>query len=292
MSYLTISPLNLNLETSSLPYPPVLEVNGTPYAGAFLQNTFLGLDSGNTAGNLGGNYNTAVGHETLPALTIGNYNTCMGRQAGQGIVSGSENTFIGFINSQISTGSGNTCIGSQSSSSVSGNWNTVIGANIGVYNAAESSNVLLQHPGVLGESNTMHLGSTGSGDRQVNKTFIAGVYGVTTTSAVTSAVLISDGEQLGTIASSIRFKKDVADMGESSSAMMKLRPVTFKYKAHTDDVVQFGLIAEEVQEIMPGIVNLDQEGNPFTVRYHDIVPMLLNELQKLAARVAELEAKV
>lgn len=269
----------------------IIKQGGVDFIGAINQNTFVGISAGNLPNLTTGDFNCAIGYQSGASLVDGSFNTFVGRQAGQLNVSGTENTYIGYINSQVTTGSGNTCIGSQSGSSVTGSWNTVIGANQGTFGGAESSNVLLANPGTGGDNNVMRLGTTGVGARQVSTAFIAGVYGVTTASATTSPVLISDGEQLGTIASSIRFKKDVEDMSASSAPIMQLRPVTFHYKAHTDNVLQYGLIAEEVNDIMPGIVNLDQEGKPFTVRYHDMVPMLLNELQKLAARVAQLEAK-
>ena len=56
------------------------------------------------------------------------------------------------------------------------------------------------------------------------------------------------------------------------------------------------LIAEEVAETFPELAVLDEEGQPFTVKYHVLGALLLNELQKqarelesLRARVAELE---
>ncbi len=45
-----------------------------------------------------------------------------------------------------------------------------------------------------------------------------------------------------------------------------------------------GLIAEEVAEIFPDLVVRDEEGQPFTVKYHLLSAMLLNELKKLDER--------
>src|SRR6185503_21028037 len=55
--------------------------------------------------------------------------------------------------------------------------------------------------------------------------------------------------------------------------------------------------AEEVAEILPDLVVYDDEGKPFTVKYHLLSSMLLNELKKQhdqieaqgAAHVRELE---
>jgi hypothetical protein len=43
-------------------------------------------------------------------------------------------------------------------------------------------------------------------------------------------VLIDSNGQLGTMSSSQRFKEDIQDVGDASSGLMRLRPVTFRYK--------------------------------------------------------------
>ena len=83
--------------------------------------------------------------------------------------------------------------------------------------------------------------------------------------------------------SSARFKESVADMGESSQVLHRLRPVTFRYRAEASGdgrTPEYGLIAEEVAEIAPELVVRDADGEPYSVRYHVLPSMLLNELQK------------
>jgi len=62
-------------------------------------------------------------------------------------------------------------------------------------------------------------------------------------------VVIDVAGQLGTVASSERFKKDIATMGQASEGILAFRPVTFHYKTDTEDTPQFGLIAEEVAKV-------------------------------------------
>jgi trimeric autotransporter adhesin len=107
-------------------------------------------------------------------------------------------------------------------------------------------------------------------------------------------VYVNANGQLGTQTSSLRFKEQVRDMGESSNALMKLRPVTFLYKpeyANGERTLQYGLIAEEVAGVYPELVANDKDGQPYSVRYQYITTMLLNEVQKQYHR-AEAEAKV
>jgi septal ring factor EnvC (AmiA/AmiB activator) len=102
-------------------------------------------------------------------------------------------------------------------------------------------------------------------------------------------VYINTNGQLGTLTSSRRFKDNIQDMGTASSKLFQLRPVTFNYKPQFDDgshLLQYGLIAEEVAKVYPDMVVYDKDGQPYTVRYQVLAPMLLNELQKQNAVVA------
>ena len=72
-------------------------------------------------------------------------------------------------------------------------------------------------------------------------------------------------------------------MGEASRDLMRLRPVTFRYKkpfADGSKPVQYGLIAEEVDEVYPDLVAHSADGQIETVKYQVLDSMLLNEMQK------------
>jgi hypothetical protein len=59
--------------------------------------------------------------------------------------------------------------------------------------------------------------------------------------------------------------------------------VTFFYKPqyeHGSHQLQYGLIAEEVAKVYPDMVAYDKDGQPYTVKYQYLAPMLLNEVQK------------
>jgi hypothetical protein len=59
-------------------------------------------------------------------------------------------------------------------------------------------------------------------------TYIAGIYSGT---AVSYPVYVDSSGPLSAGASSRRYKEDIEDMGDTSSGLMKLRPVTFHYKS-------------------------------------------------------------
>jgi Chaperone of endosialidase len=88
---------------------------------------------------------------------------------------------------------------------------------------------------------------------------------------------------------------------DASSGLMKLRPVTYRYKqAYADGrrPIDYGLIAEEAEAVYPDLVAHSKDGEVETVQYQKINATLLNEVQKqhleselLKARLAALEAK-
>lgn len=107
-----------------------------------------------------------------------------------------------------------------------------------------------------------------------------------------NAVLVDSSGNYGVATSSIRFKDNVRNMGDSSEFLMDLRPVTFNYKNDKFKRQKFGLIAEEVHEIAPHLVSYDDECNPYAVNYHELPAILLNEIQKLHKRIETLEEKL
>jgi hypothetical protein len=101
-------------------------------------------------------------------------------------------------------------------------------------------------------------------------------------------VIVTSSGRLGVVASSARYKRDIQAMGGRSQALMKLRPVTFHYKQDPVRERQYGLIAEEVAEVYPELVVRGEKGEVESVQYHELIPMLLNELQKQQRQIQQL----
>ncbi len=236
-------------------------------------NTFIGDSAGYS--NTIGEGNIFVGSVAGWANTTGKYNTFSGANAGSSNVSGSYNTFsgdqAGYANS-------------------SGNGNTYSGTYAGLHNTTGNNNIYMGNVGCTypcEESSTIRIGGDvllGYGAQTA--VYIAGIYGSTSSGGV--PVYINSDGLLGTQTSSLRFKESVHDMGDSTHDLMKLRPVTFLYKPEYDRerTLQYGLIAEEVAKVYPELVAYDKDGQPYTVKYQYLAPMLLNELQKQHAVVA------
>jgi len=216
--------------------------------------------STSTAGNILKGSNRFI-HDT------GTNNIFAGINAGTFVTTGTgqNSAFGASALTSITTGSGNIAIGYQAGQSlITGNGNIYINANAATTN----------------ESSTIRIGSSQT------STFIAGISGIGVSG---DAVSIDSNGQLGITLSSRKFKHNIEDMGKISEKILQLRPVTFIYNNNESDMQEFGLIAEEVDEIFPAIVARDKEGLPYTVRYHLLPILLLNELQKQYAIIEKIK---
>ncbi len=99
---------------------------------------------------------------------------------------------------------------------------------------------------------------------------------------------------LGHLTSSRRHKEDIKGMDNASDTLYRLKPVTYRYKKEIDrnQVLDYGLIAEDVAKIDPNLAIRNGKGEIESVRYNAINVMLLNEFLKEHKRVEQLEATV
>jgi hypothetical protein len=251
-----------------------------------------------------GYYNTAVGYGALRVTIVG-YNTGVGFAALYGNKNGMHNTAVGnnslFNNIEgqgnVAIGShalylnkwenANTAVGTDALYTNTGYGNIALGSAAGYDLTTGDNNIDIGSRGVPGEANTTRIGDVQT------RAFMAGIRGVTTAKNDAVNVVITSDGQLGTLSSSRRYKEDIADMGEASARLQSLRPVTFRYKkayANGEKPIQFGLIAEEVAEVFPELAILNEEGQPETVKYQDLAPLLLNEFLK-EHRLVDAQAK-
>ncbi len=252
-----------------------------------------GTAIGTSAGNVGvasGGLNSAFGYQALTAATSGEWNSVFGYRAGGSNQTGNKNTAFGVGALEANTvGINNTALGTRSLWNTTGNNNIGVGYDAGTNATAGNDNIFIGNSGANGDTTTIRIGANGTQTR----TFLSGVRGVTTVGAAIP-VLVDTVGQLGTISSSRRVKSDIADMGDASAVLARLRPVSFRYTAQVDGARQYGLIAEEVADVAPDLVALNADGEVETVFYQHLTPMLLNEYQKqqraLQSQAAKIEA--
>ncbi|HEV7611221.1 MAG TPA: tail fiber domain-containing protein [Steroidobacteraceae bacterium] len=237
-----------------------------------------------------GSYNTATGFSSLYSNKTGDNNTAAGYQSLYYNATGSSNTASGYEALFTNTaGSDNTALGAGAlRSAKTGNNNIAVGYEAGYNLTSGINNIEIGNKGLATDYNMIKIGVEGL----QAKTFIAGIY---KTSVSGSAVMVNSSGQLGVVVSSERFKTDIESMGSHTAKLQALRPVEFHLKTDPHGAVQYGLIAEEVAKVYPELVIRDETGRIDGVRYDELAPMLLKELQEqqkvMAAQSANIAAQ-
>ena len=270
-------------------------------------NTAVGYQAGYT--NSTGQYNTFVGTQAGYSST-GGENTCVGRTAGYFISTGTGNTFIGPGNGATSNGAG-YYVTTGSKNSILGGYN----GNQGGIDIRTSSNNIVLSDGDGGvkqwwnstgyweyTNNTqLRLPSTGgigyigylADSSSIQISYNSGSNGVRLTSGATSWSTWSD-QRLKNVTGT--YTTPLADISQ-------LQPIKFTWKSDEENKPQVGILAQSVQSVVPeaveeGTISLEDETKYLTVRYTELIPLMVASIKELktivdaqAAEIAELKAK-
>ena len=105
------------------------------------------------------------------------------------------------------------------------------------------------------------------------------------TGAATASVCLSSTNEITRntdaetcVASSETYKKNITELNSGLSEIMKLRPVSFEYKEIGG--THYGLIAEEVAEVNPLLVSVDEDNTPNGIRWSHVTSLLVNSIQE------------
>jgi hypothetical protein len=268
-------------------------------------NIFIGSGAGSATP---GNSSTAVGYQALSSINSGgNFSAAFGYQALKSVVTNNANSAFGAFALTACTGPGNNAFGASAAAHITSgqqncifgdaaltnattaSFNIVMGDNAAnAYTTSESSNIIIGNNGVISESNVIRIGTQGTGTQQQSTCYIAGITGVAVTG---SSVLCSTSGQLGTVVSSLRYKENVKSI-DSTRNLLDLNPVTFNYKSELEKITHYGLIAEEVEKVLPELVVYDEDGLAESVKYHEMPALLLAEIKKLRLELDELKSRI
>jgi hypothetical protein len=126
-------------------------------------------------------------------------------------------------------------------------------------------------------------------------TFTAGTASTTTGSGsliVTGGVGVSGQVTAATVVetSSIAFKENVNPIEDALNKILQLVGVTYDRKDGSK-INEAGLIAEEVNKVLPNLVSKDDEGNAYGLQYTKLVAYLIESVKTLNTRIEQLETK-
>jgi Chaperone of endosialidase len=263
--------------------------------------------------------NTAVGYRALNANVGGNQNSAFGNGALASNVSGTLLTAIGYNALNANTGSQNTACGwSTLSACIGGQYNSGFGLQAltnlttGNYNTGIGRGAA---PNLTTGSNNIHIGTnTKSSAVGVDYELVIGsLNGTDITGKGTATGFInmnSGGTYQGnnsaawSVTSDQRLKKNIVDNNVGLDAINAVRVRNFEYRlpeevdpelspgdAIAKTGIQLGVIAQELQQVLPDCVKQESTG-VLSVDSDNLTWHMVNAIKQLSARVAELEAKV
>ena len=296
------------------------------YTGSLFQQDIYVARSGSfpiTVGKGGGfrGQNTALGNTALTSNTTGNYNTMIGSSAGAFNSTGINNTGVGYGAGYINqTGSNNTSVGHIALFDNDGTGNSAFGAgglkriktgsnNIAVgylagqyaisgssnntfigYQSGPTSSVVVNDELYIGNSGEASLirGNFANAALRVNGTMHV------KDGLVVSGSITATGDVVAYSTSDKRHKNNIVLISDALSKVTKLNGVTWEWNddvdAATKQTPKTGLIAQEVQEVLPEVVK-EREDGFLALDYSKMMGLMVEAIKELSAKVKELENK-
>lgn len=93
-----------------------------------------------------------------------------------------------------------------------------------------------------------------------------------------------------------RLKQNITEIKSSQEIINKLRPVSYFWnekgkKKGGNAQLQYGLVAQEVEKVLPNIVSTDNDGYK-SVNYNELIPILLQTVQEQGKKIEELQKEL
>jgi hypothetical protein len=89
--------------------------------------------------------------------------------------------------------------------------------------------------------------------------------------------------------SDISLKYNIGDITGAMSIIDSIRPVEFRWKEN--DKKSYGLIAQEIEKVLPDLVSKNDDTNLKSVSYVQLIPFLLEAIKELKNEVDILKNK-
>ena len=112
-----------------------------------------------------------------------------------------------------------------------------------------------------------------------------------------AGVYITDGATAWTANSDERLKDIIAPIASALEGVQSLRAVKYSWKSDEAKVPHIGLIAQDVQKVLPEVVTSaklpmsEDETEYLGVSYTEVIPLLVAAIQELSAKVTALESR-
>ena len=262
-------------------------------------NTAVGTSS--LDANTTGNNNTAIGLNALGSNTTGSGNTALGRSALPANTTASANTAVGYATMNANTtGASNTAIGEGAGFAITtGSNNICIGAGSGEATVNLTTG-----------ANNIYIGTLSRGSASANGQEI--VLGYNTTGKGTNTGFINpngggvyqgNNSSTWSTTSDERIKKNIVDNTTGLDAINQVQVRNFEYRTEDEITelpthsaidkqgVQLGVIAQEIQTVLPDMVKEESTG-VLSVNPDNMTWYLVNAVKELSAQITELQSEI
>lgn len=253
-------------------------------------NNFIGYQSG--LNNSSGIHNIFIGYQCGLNNTTGFTNVFIGDYAGKGNDNGQNNIYIG-PSSGLNTGSKfrNTFIGGYTGSNSGGSDNVFIGYKAG-QNEAGSDKLYISN-----NTATLIYGDFAAhrvGIYTIYPSVALDVNGNGRFRAITSGVYLgavnrtADGT-LTTSTSDIRLKENIKPLQNSLDKVKNLQGVSFNWKNDELKSAKIGLIAQDVEKILPELVFTNPTDGYKGINYAEMSAVLIEAIKEQQIQIDELK---
>lgn len=90
-----------------------------------------------------------------------------------------------------------------------------------------------------------------------------------------------------------RLKTDIQELRMGLQEIQKLRPVLYRWRNDSEKANHYGLIAQDVQTILPDIVKTDSDLHAYqSVNYNEIIPVLIKAIQEQQQQIEDLKTQL
>jgi len=141
-----------------------------------------------------------------------------------------------------------------------------------------------------------NVGQTGAIEASGAVKITSGALGVNIAASATAGRIDASNDIVAYSTSDKRLKENIKPLENATEKVKKLTGVEFDWKQEHKDVHGYeghdvGVIAQEVQEVLPEAIRTNDSGY-LSVRYEKLIGLLIESNKELAARIEELEQKL
>jgi hypothetical protein len=101
-----------------------------------------------------------------------------------------------------------------------------------------------------------------------------------------------NGAQSWSAHSDVRIKTVHSTLENNLSKLENITPIYYSFNNFDDDRNRIGLIAQEVQQHFPELVNVDPKTDYLTLDYTGLIPVLLGAIKELKTEIETLKTKI